>query len=162
KTPVASTLDIVNRVKEVLPRIESTLPPELNVKLLFDQSLFVKAALVGVVREAAIAAGLTALMILVFLGSRPSPLVIALSIPLAIVAPVVVLALLGQTLSVMTLGGLALAVGILVDDATVEIENIHRNLGMEKPIVRAILTERVRSPRRPSCRPWPFASYSCR
>jgi multidrug efflux pump subunit AcrB len=139
KTPVASTLDIVRRVKETLPRIQSTLPPELNVKLLFDQSLFVKAALAGVVREAAIAAGLTAVMILVFLGSWRSTLVIALSIPLSIFTSVAVLAFLGETLNVMTLGGLALAVGILVDDATVEIENIHRNLGMGKPIVQAIL-----------------------
>jgi CzcA family heavy metal efflux pump len=139
KTPFASTLDIVRRVKQTLPRIESTLPPELNVKLLFDQSLFVKAALAGVVREAAIAAGLTAVMILVFLGSWRSTLVIALSIPLSILASVAVLAFLGETLNVMTLGGLALAVGILVDDATVEIENIHRNLGMGKPIVQAIL-----------------------
>jgi multidrug efflux pump subunit AcrB len=139
KTPVASTLDIVQRVKQTLPRIQSTLPPELNVKLLFDQSLFVKAALAGVVREAAIAAGLTAVMILIFLGSWRSTLVIALSIPLSILTSVAVLAFLGETLNVMTLGGLALAVGILVDDATVEIENIHRNLGMGKPIVRAIL-----------------------
>jgi len=139
KTPVASTLEIVRRVKQTLPRIQSTLPPELNVKLLFDQSLFVKAALAGVVREAAIAAGLTAVMILVFLGSWRSTLVIALSIPLSILTSVAVLAFLGETLNVMTLGGLALAVGILVDDATVEIENIHRNLGMGKPIVQAIL-----------------------
>src|SRR5882724_2430300 len=100
KTPAASTLDIVSRVKQVLPRIESTLPPALNVKLLFDQSLFVKAALAGVVREAVIAAALTALMILVFLGSWRSTLVIAISIPLSILTSVIVLALLGETLNV--------------------------------------------------------------
>src|SRR5881628_824888 len=127
KTPTASTLDIVQRVKNALPRIQATLPPELEVKPLFDQSVFVRASLQGVLREAIIAAALTGLMILLFLGSWRSTLVIVVSIPLAILV------------SVMTLGGLALAVGILVDDATVEIENTNRNLAMGKPVIKAIL-----------------------
>jgi len=139
KTPSASTLDIVQRVKDALPRIQATLPPELEVKPLFDQSVFVRAALSGVVREAALAAALTGLMILLFLGSWRSTLVILVSIPLAILVSVITLSLFGETLNVMTLGGLALAVGILVDDATVEIENTNRNLGMGKPVIRAIL-----------------------
>jgi multidrug efflux pump subunit AcrB len=139
KSGGASTLDIVKRVKAALPRIQATLPPELNLQLLFDQSLFVRAAVEGVVKEAVIAAGLTATMILLFLGSWRSTLIVALSIPLSILCSVIVMGAMGQTLNVMTLGGLALAVGILVDDATVEIENIHRNLGQRKPLVRAIL-----------------------
>jgi multidrug efflux pump subunit AcrB len=139
KTPSASTLDIVQRVKDALPRIAATLPPELNMKPLFDQSVFVRAALNGVVREAVIAAILTGLMILLFLGSWRSTLVIMVSIPLAILVSVITLSLFGETLNVMTLGGLALAVGILVDDATVEIENTNRNLAMGKPVIRAIL-----------------------
>ena len=130
KTPGASTLDIVQRVKDALPRIEATLPPELDVKPLFDQSLFVRASLEGVLREALIAAALTGLMILLFLGSWRSTLVIVVSIPLAILVSVITLFLFGETLNVMTLGGLALAVGILVDDATVEIENTNRNLSL--------------------------------
>jgi multidrug efflux pump subunit AcrB len=139
KTPGASTLDIVQQVKTALPRIQATLPPELDVKLLFDQSIFVRAALQDVFREALIAAGLTGLMILLFLGSWRSTLVIVLSIPLAILVSIIALASLGETINVMTLGGLALAVGILVDDATVEIENTNRNLAMGKPVIRAIL-----------------------
>jgi multidrug efflux pump subunit AcrB len=139
KTPTASTLDIVQRVKDALPRIQATLPPELNIKQLFDQSVFVRAALQGVLREAIIAAALTGLMILLFLGSWRSTLVIIVSIPLAILISVITLSILGETLNVMTLGGLALAVGILVDDATVEIENTNRNLAMGKPVLRAIL-----------------------
>ncbi len=135
----ASTLDVVNRIKGVLPRIKSTLPPDLDTKLLFDQSLFVRASLEGVVKEAVIAACLTAAMILLFLGSWRSTIIVAVSIPLSILCSILIMNLLGQTLNVMTLGGLALAVGILVDDATVEIENIHRNLGQGKPIKRAIL-----------------------
>ena len=135
----ASTLDVVERVKKQLPKILTTLPPALNVKLLFDQSLFVRAAIDGVVREATIAAFLTAMMILLFLGSWRSTLIVAVSIPLSILVSIIVMRMLGQTLNVMTLGGLALAVGILVDDATVEIENIHRNMGEGKPILRAIL-----------------------
>jgi len=139
KSGGASTLDIVKRVKDALPRIQATLPPELDLKYLFDQSIFVRAAVEGVVKEAIIAAGLTATMILLFLGSWRSTLIVALSIPLSILCSVIVMGAMGQTLNVMTLGGLALAVGILVDDATVEIENIHRNLGQRKPLVRAIL-----------------------
>jgi multidrug efflux pump subunit AcrB len=139
KNGSASTLDIVSRVKQVLPRIQATLPPELNLKYLFDQSVFVRAAINGVVKEAVSAAVLTALMILLFLGSWRSTLIVCISIPLSILSSLAILHLLGQTVNVMTLGGLALAVGILVDDATVEIENIHRNLAMQKPIVKAIL-----------------------
>jgi len=139
KTPNASTLDIVQRVRDALPRIQATLPSELTIKPLFDQSVFVRAALNGVVREALIAAALTGLMILLFLGSWRSTLVIVISIPLSILVSIIVFSALGQTLNTMTLGGLALAVGILVDDATVEIENTNRNLGMGKPVTRAIL-----------------------
>jgi multidrug efflux pump subunit AcrB len=139
KSASASTLDIIKRVKEALPRIQSTLPKELEVSQLFDQSLFVRAAINGVLREGVIAACLTALMILLFLGNWRSTLVVATSIPLSILCSIIVLGALGQTLNIMTLGGLALAVGILVDDATVELENIHRNLAMGKPMVRAIL-----------------------
>src|SRR4026208_1969358 len=139
KSASASTLDIISRVKAALPRIKATLPPELDITLLFDQSIFVRAAINDVVKEGVIAACLTALMILLFLGSWRSTLVVATSIPLSILCSVIILSALGQTLNLMTLGGLALAVGILVDDATVEIENIHRNLAMQKPMVRAIL-----------------------
>lgn len=135
----ASTLDIVNNIREMLPRILATVPPELNVKLLFDQSLFVRAAISGVIHEALTAACLTAAMILLFLGNWRSTLIIAVSIPLSILTSVVVLSALGETFNIMTLGGLALAVGILVDDATVEIENIERNLGMGKELKQAIL-----------------------
>ena len=135
----SSTLDIVRRIKEAMPRIMSTLPSGLNVRFLFDQSLFVRAAVDSVVHEAVIAALLTALMILLFLGSWRSTLIVCLSIPLSILTSLVVLYLFNQTINVMTLGGMALAVGILVDDATVEIENIHRNLAQGKPIIRAIL-----------------------
>ena len=139
KSGGSSTLDIVARVRAALPGILSGLPKELKTTLLFDQSIFVRAAITGVVREAAIAAGLTALMILLFLGSWRSTVIILVSIPLSILVAVIALDALGQTLNVMTLGGMALAVGILVDDATVEIENIHRNLAQKKPLVRAIL-----------------------
>ena len=135
----SSTLDIVSRIKEILPRIRSTLPSALNLKLMFDQSIFVRAAIRGVLREATIAALLTGLMILLFLGSWRSTIVVCVSIPLSILCSLAVLNLMGETINVMTLGGLALAVGILVDDATVEIENIHRNLGQGKGILQAIL-----------------------
>src|SRR5580704_11914276 len=136
----ASTLAVVQGVKDLLPKIQATLPPALNVAQLFDQSLFVRAAVQGVVREASIAALLTALMILLFLGSWRSTLIVCISIPLSILTSLIVLGFLGQTINVMTLGGLALAVGILVDDATVEIENVHRNMGIKgKTLVRAIL-----------------------
>ncbi len=140
KASSASTLDIVQRVKEALPKILANLPPPVpDIKILFDQSIFVRAALQGVVKEAAIAAGLTAVMILLFLGSWRSTVIIAVSIPLSILVSIIVMKFLGQTLNTMTLGGLGLAVGILVDDATVEIENIHRNLGLGKEIEPAIL-----------------------
>ena len=139
KSGHASTLNIVQAVKDTLKRIEPTLPKNVVLKLLFDQSLFVRAAVQGVAREGLIAAVLTGLMILLFLGSWRSTLIVCISIPLSILVSETMLWLLGQTTNVMTLGGLALAVGILVDDATVEIENIHRNLGMKKPLTRAIL-----------------------
>jgi multidrug efflux pump subunit AcrB len=136
----ASTLAVVQGVKDLLPKIQATLPPSLNVTQLFDQSLFVRASVQGVVREASIAALLTALMILLFLGSWRSTLIVCISIPLSILTSLIVLGFLGETINVMTLGGLALAVGILVDDATVEIENVHRNMGIKgKTLVRAIL-----------------------
>lgn len=135
----ASTLDIVNKVKAALPRIEAAMPPELKVRELFDQSLFVRASISGVVKEAVTAAVLTGLMILLFLGSWRSTVIVCISIPLSILTSLIILNLMGQTINVMTLGGLALAVGILVDDATVEIENTHRNLAMKKPLVRAVL-----------------------
>ena len=139
KAGSASTLDIVKRVKDRLPKVLNTLPERPNIALLFDQSIFVRAALQGVVKEAAIAAGLTALMILLFLGSWRSTVIVAISIPLSILVSIIILKLCGETLNTMTLGGLGLAVGILVDDATVEIENIHRNLGQGKDIEPAIL-----------------------
>jgi len=139
KNGSASTLDVVARIKEALPRIQATLPKELNFDLLFDQSLFVKASIQGVLTEGSIAACLTATMILLFLGSWRSTLIVCVSIPLSILCSIITLKFLGQTLNIMTLGGLSLAVGILVDDATVEIENIHRNLGQGKPIKTAIL-----------------------
>jgi multidrug efflux pump subunit AcrB len=135
----ASTLDIVKAVKDALPRILASVPPELKVVALADQSVFVQATIEGVEREALIAAGLTGMMILLFLGSWRSTLIVCISIPLSIFASLCMLSLLGQTINVMTLGGLALAVGILVDDATVEIENTHRNLGMGKPLLTAVL-----------------------
>jgi multidrug efflux pump subunit AcrB len=135
----ASTLDVVDGVKAVLPHIRETMPPDLKISLLLDQSVFVRASVEGVVKEAFIAAGLTALMILLFLGSWRSTLIVVISIPLSILVSIIVLGFLGQTLNVMTLGGMALAVGILVDDATVEIENIHRNLHQRKRLVQAIL-----------------------
>ncbi len=139
KTGGASTLDIVARVKEVLRNYAPALPPDLHLTLFFDQSLFVRAAIQGVLREALIAACLTAVMILLFLGNWKSTFIIAISIPLSILVSVICLSALGQTVNIMTLGGLALAVGILVDDATVEIENINRNLAMGKETVQAIL-----------------------
>jgi multidrug efflux pump subunit AcrB len=135
----ASTLDVVNGIKQLVPRVAATLPPELKIQPLADQSIFVRAAISGVVREAIIAACLTGLMILLFLGSWRSTLIIAISIPLSILTSVVVLSALGQTINIMTLGGLALAVGILVDDATVTIENIERHLEEGQPLYDAIL-----------------------
>ncbi len=124
----ASTLSVISGIKSLLPQIATTVPPQLKMQPLSDQSVFVKGAISGVVREALIAACLTAVMILVFLGSWRSTLIIATSIPLAILTSIITLSALGETINIMTLGGLALAVGILVDDATVEVENINRNL----------------------------------
>jgi multidrug efflux pump subunit AcrB len=134
-----STLDIVARVKDALPGILATLPSPVDVTPLVDQSLFVRAAISGVAFEAVLAGLLTGLMILLFLGSWRSSLIIFISIPLSMMVSVICLWALGHTLNTMTLGGLGLAVGILVDDATVEIENIHRNMAMRKPLIRSIL-----------------------
>ena len=139
KVGATSTLDIVQRVKDALPAIRAALPPELRIEPLADQSLFVRAAVNGVIREAIIAACLTAAMILLFLGSWRSTLIIAISIPLSILTSIVCLSALGETINIMTLGGLALAVGILVDDATVTIENIERNFEEGKDLHEGIL-----------------------
>jgi multidrug efflux pump subunit AcrB len=140
KTGNSSTLDIIANVRAQLPSILAQLPPALRLTPIADQSIFVRAAISGVVREAIIAACLTAAMILIFLGSWRSTLIIAVSIPLSIICSLLMLAALGETINIMTLGGLALAVGILVDDATVEIENINRNLEAGKEVEDAILT----------------------
>jgi len=139
KNGSASTVNVVNGLLAKLPQIKTTLPSTLDVQPLFDQSIFVKAALNGVLIEGATAATLTALMILLFLGSWRSTLIVAISIPLAICCSLILLAALGKTINIMTLGGLALAVGILVDDATVTIENIHRHMSLGKRMVKAIL-----------------------
>ena len=139
KSGSASTLDIIAGVKAKLPRIEATLPPSLRIVTMGDQSTFVKGAIGGVAREGIIAAALTSLMILLFLGSWRSTVIIASSIPLAVLAAIAALSALGETLNVMTLGGLALAVGILVDDATVTIENINWHLEQGKDVRTAIL-----------------------
>jgi CzcA family heavy metal efflux pump len=135
----ASTLDIVANIKATLKRLAPTLPEDLVMKPMFDQSLFVRASIEGVIKEALIAACLTAAMILLFLGNWRSTLIIAISIPLSILCSVILLSALGQSLNIMTLGGLALAVGILVDDATVTIENIDRYLATGKPLIPSIL-----------------------
>ncbi|MGA8619400.1 MAG: efflux RND transporter permease subunit [Candidatus Sulfotelmatobacter sp.] len=135
----ASTLQIVAGVKNIVQQAAQALPPELKITALFDQSLFVRASIEGVLREGLIAAALTAVMILVFLGDWRPTIVIAISIPLSIFVSIILLGAIGQTINIMTLGGLALAVGILVDDATVEIENIERNLAMGKEMKQAIL-----------------------
>ncbi len=139
KSGDASTLDVVDRVKALVPVLQAAAPSGITVETLFDQSVFVKASIGNVIQEAVIAAALTAMMILLFLGSWRSTIVVATSIPLAILISVCCLDALGYTLDVMTLGGLALAVGILVDDATVEVENIHRNLALGKAPRTAIL-----------------------
>src|SRR6266404_5848598 len=135
----ASTLTVVGQVRQLMPKILAGLPPSLKVDFLFDQSVFVRAAITGVLHEGAIAGCLTALMILLFLRSWRSTLIVATSIPLSILTSVIVLKILNQSLNVMTLGGMALAVGILVDDATVEIENNHRHMDLGKPLRQAIL-----------------------
>jgi len=134
----ASTLDVVDSIRKAVPRVATTLPPELQIDLLADQSIFVRGAVTGVIHEAIIAACLTALMILLFLGSWRSTLIIAVSIPLSILTSVIMLSLLRETINIMTLGGLALAVGILVDDATVTIENIERYLEEGRELRTAI------------------------
>ena len=139
KTGNASTLDIVDRVKAMLEYQKPSYPPGLEINQFFDQSLFVRASIQGVLREGLIAACLTVIMILLFLGNWKSTLIILVSIPLSILVSVLLLSALGETINIMTLGGLALAVGILVDDATVEIENINRNLAMGKETIQAIL-----------------------
>ncbi|CAD6553060.1 Multidrug resistance protein MdtC [Paraburkholderia kirstenboschensis] len=139
KTGSASTLTIIQQVKDMLPKIAAGLPKALHITPLSDQSVFVKAAISGVVREALIAACLTAAMILLFLGSWRATLIIAVTIPLAVMTSLIALAALGQTINIMTLGGLALAVGILVDDATVAIENITHHLEKGEPLHDAIL-----------------------
>jgi multidrug efflux pump subunit AcrB len=139
KNGKTSTIDIVKNTIAAIPRVKAGLPPALTITPLFDQSIFVKESILEVVREASIAAALTGLMILLFLGSWRSTLIVCTSIPLSIATSMVILWALGETINVMTLGGLALAVGILVDDATVEIENTHRNMAERKPLVRAIL-----------------------
>ncbi len=135
----ASTIDVVNGIRDLLPRVEQTLPPNLKIQPLADQSVFVRAAVDGVVREAIIAACLTAVMILIFLGSWRSTLIIGISIPLSILSSLIILGSLHETINIMTLGGLALAVGILVDDATVTIENIERHLESGMDLRAAIL-----------------------
>jgi multidrug efflux pump subunit AcrB len=139
KNGSVSTLDIISGVRKLLPFILTTLPPQLRINPVADQSIFVRASIASVVREAIIAACLTAFMILVFLGSWRSTIIIAISIPLSILCSLFALSALGETINIMTLGGLALAVGILVDDATVEIENINRNLELGKETEQAIL-----------------------
>ena len=135
----ASTLEIVDQIRTKMPTIRAAAPKGLDIELLFDQSLFVRAAVDGVIKEGAIAGCLTAVMILLFLGSWRSTLIVAVSIPLSVLCSIILLGTFGYTLNLMTLGGLSLAVGILVDDATVEIENIHRNLHQGKPLQQAIL-----------------------
>ena len=139
KNGSASTLDIIDHVKALLPRIEAGAPPGLDLKLVGDQSVFVKSAVDGVIREGVIAAALTGLMILLFLGSWRSTLIITISIPLAVLSAIIALSAFGQTLNIMTLGGLALAVGILVDDATVTIENMNWHLEKGKHVEASIM-----------------------
>src|SRR5262249_33611547 len=139
KTGSASTLAIVQGIRDLLPRVAATLPPALNIQPLADQAIFVRSAISGVVREAVIAACLTGLMILLFLGSWRSTIIIAVSIPLSILTSIICLSALGETINIMTLGGLALAVGILVDDATVTIENINMHLEQGQGVEEAIL-----------------------
>jgi multidrug efflux pump subunit AcrB len=139
KSGDGSTLSVVDGVKKLLPRIKSLIPPTCEIRILIDQSKFVRECVSEVAREAVIAAGLTALMMLALLGSWRSTLIVAVSIPLAVLSAIIGLNVLGQTINSMTLGGLALSVGMLVDDATVEVENVHRNMAMGKDVTRAIL-----------------------
>jgi multidrug efflux pump subunit AcrB len=139
KGGAASTLDVVKGIKTALEPLKTTLPPEVELREFADQSLFVRAAIDGVLKEGVVAAALTAVMILLFIGSWRSTFIIAVSIPLSVLASLAVLSALGETINLMTLGGLALAVGILVDDATVEIENVHRQMALGKPLKQSIL-----------------------
>jgi multidrug efflux pump subunit AcrB len=139
KGGAASTLDVVKGIKAALVPLKMTVPPEIEVREFADQSLFVRAAIDGVLKEGLIAAALTAVMILLFIGSWRSTFIIAISIPLSVISSLAILSALGETINLMTLGGLALAVGILVDDATVEIENVHRQMALGKPLKQAIL-----------------------
>ena len=139
KTGSASTLSVVNKIKGLIDKAQAAVPGDIKLGVISDQSEYVRAAISGVLREAAIAAALTALMILLFLGSWRSTLIVITSIPLAIMTSIICLWMFGQSINIMSLGGLALAVGILVDDATVEVENIHRNLGSGKELLQAIL-----------------------
>jgi multidrug efflux pump subunit AcrB len=139
KTGTASTLDVIESVKAAMPRIKSGIDSAIELREFGDQSVFVRAAIDGVMKEGLIAAALTAIMILLFIGSWRSTVIIALSIPLSVLTSLAVLSALGETINLMTLGGLALAVGILVDDATVEIENVHRQMASGKPLEEAIL-----------------------
>jgi multidrug efflux pump subunit AcrB len=139
KSGQGSTLQVVDGVKKILPRIRSLVPESCEIRILIDQSKFVKDCVAEVVREALIAAGLTALMMLALLGSWRSTLIVATSIPLAVLSAIIGLGLLGQTINSMTLGGLALSIGMLVDDATVEVENVHRNMAMGKDVTKSIL-----------------------
>jgi multidrug efflux pump subunit AcrB len=139
KSGTASTLDVVRGIQAAMPRVLSGLPPELEAKEFADQSVFVRAAIDGVLKEGVIAAALTSLMVLLFLGAWRGTFIIATSIPLSVLASIATLSAMGETINLMTLGGLALAVGILVDDATVEIENVHRHMAMGKPTEQAIL-----------------------
>ncbi|MGA3252144.1 MAG: efflux RND transporter permease subunit, partial [Paraburkholderia sp.] len=134
-----STLDIISNIKSLLPLIRAQMPTALNIQVVTDESVFVKSAVQGVIREGLIAAGLTAVMILLFLGSWRATLIIAVSIPLAMISSLIMLSVLGQTINIMTLGGLALAVGILVDDATVAIENMTHHIEQGQPLLQAIL-----------------------
>ncbi len=139
KNGKVSTLDIVDQVKDMVPTLKALMPPDVNLTVMGDQSVYVRDTISGVLREGLIAAALTAIMILLFLGSWRSTIIVAVSIPLSALASIICLWATGNTLNVMTLGGLALAVGILVDDATVAIENIHRNIEHGKPLRQAIV-----------------------
>lgn len=139
KSGAASTLDIIDQIKELLPTLRAAAPKGMNIDLIFDQSIFVRKAIEGVALEGLLAALLTGSMVLIFLGSWRSTLMVLVSIPLSIMTSIILLSFIGETLNIMTLGGLALAIGILVDDATVAIENIHRNVSMGKPLEQAIL-----------------------
>lgn len=148
KNGSASTLDVVNQVKNLLPTLRASAPKGMNIQPLFDQSFFVQAAVDNVIHEGLIAAFLTGSLILLFLGSWRSTLIVLISIPISILVSLTMLYALGHTLNIMTLGGLSLAIGILVDDATVEIENVHRNLGQGKSLLQAILdgAEQIATP----------------